>query len=97
MRLYVGRQSDEAQSFVLTGSTPVGRTRFGEWVSGLNHLTANEEHRKVPRVQISQSPPRWKRCSTVGSLEPIRAGEHTYDCHDAAVHPENRNPCVDSG
>ena len=36
------------------------------WVSGLNHLTANEAHRKVPRVRISHSPPEWKRCSTVG-------------------------------
>ena len=32
------------------------------WVSGLNHLTANEARRQVPRVQISHSPPGWKRC-----------------------------------
>ena len=29
-RLYANRQSGEAQTFVLTGSNPVGRTRFGE-------------------------------------------------------------------
>jgi hypothetical protein len=30
MQLYANRQSGEAQTFVLIGSIPVGRTRFGE-------------------------------------------------------------------
>ena len=38
------------------------------WVSGLNHLTANEAHRKVPRVQISHSPPDLEEVSHGGTL-----------------------------
>jgi hypothetical protein len=37
-------------------------------VSGLNHLTANEAHRKLPRVQISHSPPDLEEVSHGGTL-----------------------------
>ena len=37
-------------------------------MSGSNHLTANEAHRKVPRVQISHSPPDLDEVSHGGTL-----------------------------
>ena len=37
-------------------------------MSGLNHLTANEAHRKVPRVQISHSPPTMEEVFHGGTL-----------------------------
>ena len=38
------------------------------WVSGLNHLTANEERREAPGVRISHSPPSLEEVLHGGAL-----------------------------